>query len=132
MRAVHFRADAFFRHGIEKTGPTGAGIELGIGAEQFRLAADAAVNTVIVQVPILAGEGWLCAFLPCDVELLRSELLLPFGLGFVNFFHTTSSLPTLEVDEQTENSVPVADGALCAPGRRLRSRQDSDGDRRPL
>src|SRR5207249_1298874 len=43
------------------------------------------VNAVLVIVPVRAAKSALGAFLAQDVELLRSQFLAPFFIGFHNF-----------------------------------------------
>jgi len=52
-----------------ETGPAGARIKLGIGAEQRRITADAVVRSPLVAVPVFAREWPLCAFSPRHIEL---------------------------------------------------------------
>jgi hypothetical protein len=67
LAALHFRA----RHAVAaigffhyiflgdrrvETGPTGAGIEFGVGAEEFGAATHAAENAFVMNVKIRAGE----------------------------------------------------------------------------
>src|SRR5258708_39756457 len=77
VSAIDARLHVRIVHRRPETGPTGAGIELGAGAEQFVIAADAAIGAVVVQVPVFAGEGGLGAALARDLILLRGQLPLP-------------------------------------------------------
>src|SRR4026208_2345630 len=61
-----------------ETRPAGARIELGFPAEQFIAATDAAINALLVIVPILARKRPLRAFLARDIELFVVQLLFPF------------------------------------------------------
>ena len=74
--------------------PAGARLEFGIGTEQRVATAYAAVDTSIMQLVVLAGEGWLGAFLAGDRKLLRSELASPFFIALDYFFggHNSYSL----------------------------------------
>ena len=67
LAALHFRARhavgaiGFFHHIFlgdrrVETGPAGAGIEFGVGAEKFGAATDAAENAFVMDVEIRAGE----------------------------------------------------------------------------
>src|SRR3989344_4744913 len=89
---VIFFSDVFLVRRLIETRPAGAGVELGVGAEQFGAAAYAAVHTVFMTVVVGAGKGTLGAFLTRDVILLRGELLFPLGVGLGNFrFHGGTS-----------------------------------------
>src|SRR5688572_32778208 len=79
--------DVFFRHRRPEARPAGAGVKLGIGAEQLVAAAGAAVHAFVVMVPILAGKSALGALLPADLKLLVGQLLAPLLFGFFYFFH---------------------------------------------
>src|SRR5438067_9981934 len=67
--------------------PAGAGIELGVRAEELGAAAHAAVHALVVVVPVLAAERLLGALLARHVVLHRRELLAPLGVGFLHFGH---------------------------------------------
>ena len=67
--------------GLEEARPAGARLELRVGREQRRVAADAHVGAVVVAVPVLAGEGPLGAGLAGDLELGRGQALTPLGVG---------------------------------------------------
>ena len=64
---------AFWATGAEKLGQPQAGIELGVGSEQRRAAADAVVGARLVVVPVLAGEGAFGGFLAGDFVLLGRQ-----------------------------------------------------------
>ena len=66
--------------------PARAGIKLRIRSEQIETASDTAVNARLMRVPVLPAEGAFCPFLARDAELLRTELLLPLGIGFGDLF----------------------------------------------
>jgi len=79
--------------GRDKAGPASAGIELRIGAEQGRVATDAAVGAAVMAVVILAAAHRLGAFLPAHGVLLRADLLPPLRLrldDLYGFAHRTS------------------------------------------
>src|ERR1017187_4436339 len=72
-------------HGIEcggrtETRPAGTGVELFIRTEEDRSATDAAIDAGRVMVPVAARVGDLGAAFPRNVEFLRRETALPFGL----------------------------------------------------
>src|SRR4051812_44236965 len=64
--------------------PARAGVELRLGVEQLRAAGGAAVDAVLVVVPVLAGERALGALLAQHLVLLGRELLAPLGVGLLN------------------------------------------------
>jgi len=67
--------------------PSRAGVELRVGTEECVVAADAAVESLVVQVVVLAGEGALGALLARDFKLQRGQLLFPLGVGLVDLGH---------------------------------------------
>ena len=74
QRTVGLLAHPVLRHRRVERRPAGAGIELGVRGEQRRSAADAAIGSLRVVVPVLAGERALGAFLARDPVLLGSQL----------------------------------------------------------
>src|SRR5260370_37280721 len=62
---------------LPETRPAGTGFKLGIGTEKRVAAADAAVETFVVCVPVCAGQSHLCIFIARDVKGSGSELLFP-------------------------------------------------------
>jgi len=76
-----------------ETRPTRARIKLGRTVKELCPAARAAICAVFVVVPILAGERRLRALLPGHMILFRTQFLTPLLIGFLGFFHGTSSLP---------------------------------------
>src|SRR5690349_22125177 len=76
--------DVLLRDRIPEAGPPGAGLELRIRGEELRAARDAAVDTLGVVVPVLAGEGGLGAGLAGHLVLLRREQLLPLRVGLLD------------------------------------------------
>ena len=71
----------FFDEGLPETGPSGAAVEFGIGAEEFLSAADALIGSFGVVIPVNAGKGPLSAFFTGYLVLLGRELFLPFSIG---------------------------------------------------
>src|SRR6202040_3174234 len=65
--------------------PARPAVEFRVRREQLLATAHAGIGAGAVLVPIFAAEGALGAFLARDVELLRRELRLPFGIGFLDF-----------------------------------------------
>src|SRR5580700_3225490 len=87
VRGVCLYPDVLRRYRRPKARPPGAGIELGIGLEQGRAAADALVSTVLMIVPMLPGERRLGAFAPRHRILLRRQLLTPLFICLLDFRH---------------------------------------------
>ena len=63
--------------GLGEARPAGAGLELGVRAEQVGAASGAAVAAAVLVVDVLAGERRLGALAAQDLVLLRRELLAP-------------------------------------------------------
>ena len=74
--------DIFFGDGLVKTGPAGAGIELGIGVEQRGVATDAAKNAFGVVVGIFVGVGALGSGVARNRERFGRKLFAPLVFGF--------------------------------------------------
>jgi len=70
----------FLRNRSPETRPTGPGIILRIRTEKSVVAADATIETPVVDV-ILPAEGSFGARFAGDFELQRRQLLLPLGFG---------------------------------------------------
>src|SRR5947209_1887956 len=70
--------DILLRNRTCKTWPACAGIEFVTGIEHRRLAADATKQSVLVQIPICAGERDFGARMAGDIECGRRKALLPF------------------------------------------------------
>src|ERR1017187_575253 len=115
LGALHEKAvvalggDVFFRRGRRETRPSGAGIELLIGAEQFGAAADAAIHPGLVVIPIAARKRALGALFAGYGELLRRQFRLPFGIAFHDFVHV-DSLPLSSIVGE-DNDIDSGAGA---------------------
>jgi pyridoxamine 5'-phosphate oxidase len=72
--------------GRVEAGPSGTGFEFRAGAEQFRVAADAVIRAVVVEVPVFSGEGRFSAALAGDLILFWCKFLLPFRVSLVHAF----------------------------------------------
>lgn len=79
--------------------PAAARVELGFGAEERCVAADAAVGAGVVAVPVDAGEGAFGALAAGYLVLEFVQLLAPFGVGLVDSGHGFSSI--FRVDRET-------------------------------
>src|SRR5262249_56778002 len=85
-------------HGLEEARAPRHGVELGVRAEEVGQAADAAIGSQLMVVPILAGEGALRTLLPADRELLRCQLVSPLLLGLLDlWFHLASDAGAVAV-----------------------------------
>ena len=79
--------DIFPRKGLEKAGPTRAGMELCLGVEERQIAARTKVNTRLLVVQERATERPLCPLGAEDVKPFRPKLLEPFLVGFSDAWH---------------------------------------------
>src|SRR5579872_2365276 len=70
-----------------ETGPTGSRLEFCVGAEQGIIAADAAVEALVVQIPISAGIRHLRIGVTRDLEFAWRKLLSPLVLSLNDFGH---------------------------------------------
>ena len=88
VAAVNFGHHIFLGYRLEKTRPTRAGVEFGIGAEKRQIAADARVNAGLFGVMEGTAEGTLGALATGDlVDLTVPQLGAPLLIGFDHFFH---------------------------------------------
>ena len=80
---AHIRVgmDVLICHRSGETRPTGAGIELGSGAEHGIAAADAAEETGVVNLIVGARERRVGALPARDVKLLGIQQLAPLSIG---------------------------------------------------
>jgi hypothetical protein len=101
FRALHavtpvgFAVDVLFGCRFPEARPARAGIELGLGTKEGGAAADATEHSLLVQVPVLAGESALGPLLARHFILFRSEELLPLGIGLNYLFRSHDSLPVI-------------------------------------
>ena len=72
---------------LEKAGPTRAGMEFRLGAEQGQIAARTKVNARLLVVQERATERLLCPLRPQDAKPFRSQLFEPFLVGFSDAWH---------------------------------------------
>src|SRR5437867_3279350 len=75
---VRVQLDVRSVHGLGEAGPPGSRFELRPGVEELGTAPGASVDAIVVDVPVLAGEGPLGAFAPEHLVLLRREAPAPF------------------------------------------------------
>src|SRR5260370_24649922 len=85
VRAIRMLGDHAFGHRLVKARPAGAGVKLGVLAEQRLSAAHAGVHPPVFGLVIFPSEGRLRSRLAGDLILLGRELLLPLGFGFLDF-----------------------------------------------
>jgi len=111
---VGFGGDVLFRRGRRETGPSAAGIELLVGAEQFGTAADTTIHPGLVIVPVPSGKCALGALFTRHGELLGRQFALPFGIAFYNLVHV-DSLPLSSIIGE-DNDIDPNSGA---PGSRI-------------
>src|ERR1700689_3903415 len=81
VSAIGDRLDSIGNERGVKARPSAARVVLGPGIEQLVAAAYAEIGALIVQIPILPGEGALGALAARDFVLLRGEQLAPFFVG---------------------------------------------------
>ena len=86
--AVDRFANIFLGDWSPETGPSGAGVELGVGVEQSRVAAHAAEDAFLLPVRIVVGVRAFGGGVTSNFEGIRSELLFPFGFRFHDPVHS--------------------------------------------
>ena len=102
-RALHFRPphavavvglhlDVFIFRRIPEARPACAGFKLLLRMKEISAATNAAEHSILMDVPILAGESALGAAMPRHLVLLRREDRLPFRIRFYDFFHAQPAL----------------------------------------
>lgn len=85
------RGDVLLRDRLPETRPARAGFEFRAGIEQRRIAADAAIKTRRVIVPINTSKCDFSTRLPRDLEGFRRKLRAPLRLGFRNLRHARAA-----------------------------------------
>src|SRR5262245_20170562 len=83
---VRFRPDVLADGWLPKARPSGAGVELGVGREEWRAATDAGVDTVHGLMHVCAAEWSLGRMLARHAVLLWGELLRPLLVGLHSRF----------------------------------------------
>jgi hypothetical protein len=86
--AVDSFPDIFLGDWRPETGPSSAGVELGVGVEQSGTATDAAEDAFLVVVGIVIGVRKLGGGVTSNFEGIRRELPFPFGFSFHNPIHS--------------------------------------------
>jgi len=70
-----------------EAGPTSARIEFFVRTKQGGIAADAVIDAIAFMVVIGTCKGGFCTTLAGYAELLITEHVAPFFLGFFNLTH---------------------------------------------
>src|ERR1043166_5043867 len=102
MTGVSFDPDGFLGYRLIETRPAGAALEFRVRAEQRCAAAHTAIDTGLVIVPQLAGEGDFRTPFAGYSELFRRQLLPPFLFRLVDFLHGDDSCALSGVVELNE------------------------------
>jgi len=84
---------------ITETGPAGSGFEFGIGREEFLPAGGTGVDPFFLVIIQIARKGPLCAFLPQDMILFRSENLFPLIIGLLDFALCQLQTPFMHITQ---------------------------------
>lgn len=84
MAAIHVVSHYARRQGLAEAGPAGAAVELGVGIEQWRIAAHAAIATRLENSAHWRTVRWFGAFVARDAVLLVGELRPPVRVGFLD------------------------------------------------
>src|SRR4051794_37711031 len=82
MAVVVLRRDVIRRRGLPEARPARARFELVLRAEKLGAAAAAAIDALLVVVPVLPREGAFGAFPARDLEFFGRQLLAPLGIAF--------------------------------------------------
>src|SRR5260370_38447208 len=90
--AIGARSDVLLRDGHPEARPSGARIELRIGAEQRIAAADAPKNTVVVKLIVGSGVRCVRTSFARNVELAGAEELSPLAVGVDHSLHRNRPL----------------------------------------
>ena len=86
--------DILFGERRPKAGPASARLIFSLRAEESRVAADATEEALLVQIPILPGEGEFRVGVARNVKSIWRQLLPPFLFRLHNF-HQANFLKTL-------------------------------------
>jgi hypothetical protein len=92
VAGVGLHLDVFILRRIPEARPAGAGLKLLLRMKKVSAATNAAEHSVLMDVPILAGESALGAAVPRHLVLLRREDRLPFRIRFYDFFYAQPAL----------------------------------------
>jgi hypothetical protein len=86
--AVDSFPNIFLGYWCPETGPSSAGVELGVGIKQSGVTTDAAEDSFLVRVRIFIGVRTFSGGVTRNFERIRRELLFPFGFSFHNPVHS--------------------------------------------
>ena len=86
--AVGGFANIFLGYWCPETGPSGAGVELGVGVKQGGVTTDAAEDTLLARVRIFIGVRMFGGGVTSNFEGIGRELLFPFGFSSHNPVHS--------------------------------------------
>src|SRR5262249_46895382 len=89
----------FRGQGLREARPACARLKLCIGVEERRTTADAAIETVVVVVPVVSGECCLGAVGAGNVKSAGRELFPPLAFGFHDLGHMDKALALAGVRE---------------------------------
>src|SRR5882757_819612 len=84
VRSVGFCVDGLIFKGSGEAGPAAAGMKFSFGSEEWTAAADAFVSARSVGGLVLSRIRRLSSLLTGHIVLIRSQLLLPFGVGLLD------------------------------------------------
>lgn len=95
QRAVGNLAYVLLGNRLPEARPAGSGIELRRGTEQRVIAADAAENSLVVNIQKLPTVGEFCIRVPRDFKYSRGQLFSPlvFRLHYSSNCHGLQALP---------------------------------------
>src|SRR5271165_2620603 len=119
-------ANVFGRDRLPEAWPAGSRIELRLRVEQGIVAANTAVEALVVQVPILSRVGDFGVGVAGYFKSARSQLLPPFVFGFDDLRDVNRFQPLPGIGELNNRNVPRCSfcrGGLCKP--RLPHRPES-------
>ena len=97
-RVVRF-GDVFWSNRRPEAGPSSSGIEFGRRVEQRIIAADAAINSPVVQIPVLSRKGHFSIGIAGDVVDISRQLLPPFVGRFHHLTDAHSPQPFAGIGE---------------------------------
>src|SRR5258708_708973 len=81
IAVVFDQSDCIRANGSKEAGPSGMGIEFGIGTEYRLQGGCRVIDAFLIKMVILPCTSSFCSLLPEYIILIRSELLFPLGIG---------------------------------------------------
>src|SRR5690606_27737876 len=76
---------------LEIAGPAAARVELGVGHEQGRPAADATINAGAIEIPVSTGERSFGSLVAGNNVFVRGKRGTPLGVRFDDFIGVAHS-----------------------------------------